>query len=223
GGTPVGGALRRLDGGHGLPGGLSGGTPGARPPRQQRPAARGPRPRTRRAVQGPRGPLIPGPDGLAGGANQDILPIRPPDQPVADPPGARESTMPSQLLDSLRSFVTTEVEEELAARLGAPGGVARRGLDAAFGSILAGLAALLPDSGSMRQVFGLVAGDAGDAAGTGRELLALVFGSRMDAVSEATARASGVRPDGARSLLAAAAPMVGDLLRRKVTEGRLDA
>ncbi len=128
--------------------------------------------------------------------------------------------MPSRLLDSLRSFVTPEVEAELAARLGAPGGVVRRGLDSAFGSNLAGLAALLPDSGSMRQVFELVTGDAG---ATGRELLALVFGSRMDAVSEATGRASGVGPDGARTLLVAAAPMVGDLLRRKVTEGGLDA
>jgi len=131
--------------------------------------------------------------------------------------------MPSQLLDSLRSLVTTDVGEELAARLGKPGDVARRGLDPAFGSILAGLVALLPDSGSMRQVFDLVTDESGGAAATGEALLAAVFGSRMDAVGEATGRASGMRPDAARTLLAAAAPMVVAVLRRKVAEEGLDA
>lgn len=131
--------------------------------------------------------------------------------------------MPSQLLDSLRSLVTTDVEAELAARLGEPGGAARRGLDSAFGSILAGLVALLPDSGSMRQVFDLVTDDPGTADFSGGKFLTAVFGSRVDAVGEATGRASGMRPDAARTLLAAAAPMVVAVLRRKVAEGALDA
>ena len=131
--------------------------------------------------------------------------------------------MPSQLLDSLRSLVTTDVEAELAARLGEPEDVARRGLDPAFGSILAGLVALLPDSGSMRQVFDLVTDVSGGTAATGEALLMAVFGSRMDAVGEATGRASGMRPDAARTLLAVAAPMVVAVLRRKVAEGGLDA
>jgi outer membrane protein OmpA-like peptidoglycan-associated protein len=131
--------------------------------------------------------------------------------------------MPSQLLESLRSLVTPEVEAGLAARLGAPGGVARRGLDAAYGSILAGLVALLPDSGSMRQVFELVADEPGGTAATGEALLSAAFGNRMDAVGEATGRASGLRPDAARALLAAAAPMVVAVLRRRVAEGGLDA
>ncbi len=131
--------------------------------------------------------------------------------------------MPSQLLESLRSLVTPDVEADLAARLGEPRDVARRGLDQAFGSILAGLVALLPDSASMRQVFDLVTGEAGGASAPGEELLRAVFGSRMDAVREATGRAAGVRPDAAHPLLATAATMAVALLRRKVTEGALDS
>lgn len=142
---------------------------------------------------------------------------------MAEFTGARESTMSSQLLDSLGPLVTTDLEEELAVRLGEPRDVARRGLEQAIGSILAGLVALLPDSGSMRQVFDLVTDETGGPGAPGEELLSAVFGSRMEAVREATGRAAGVRPDGAHTLLATAATMVVALLRRKVGEGALDA
>lgn len=131
--------------------------------------------------------------------------------------------MSSQLLDSLRSLVPAGAVEGLSARLGEPADGVRQGLDSSFGSILAGLVALLPDSGAMRQVFDLVMAEAGGAASPGEELLAAIFGSRIDAVGAVTARASGVRADSARPLLATAAPLVVAVLRRKVTEGGLDA
>jgi outer membrane protein OmpA-like peptidoglycan-associated protein len=131
--------------------------------------------------------------------------------------------MPSQLLDMLRSRVPAGAVEDLSARLGEPTDVARQGLDSAFGSILAGLVALLPDAGSMRQVFDVVTAERVGSGAPGEELLATIFGSRVDAVGEVTARATGVRPDGARTLLATAAPIVADLLRRRVTAEGLDA
>jgi outer membrane protein OmpA-like peptidoglycan-associated protein len=72
-------------------------------------------------------------------------------------------------------------------------------------------------------VFELVADEPGGTAATGEALLSAAFGNRMDAAGEATGRASGLRPDAARALLAAAAPMVVAVLRRRVAEGGLDA
>ncbi len=131
--------------------------------------------------------------------------------------------MPSQLLDSLRSLVLAGAAGGLTVRLGEPEEAVRRGLDTAFGSILTGLVALLPDSGSMRQVFSLVTDRSVGAEPRGARLLAATFGGRIGAVEEFVARASGVPPDGASPLLETAADLVVALLARKASEGGLDA
>lgn len=131
--------------------------------------------------------------------------------------------MSSQLLDSLRSLVPAAAGRELSARLGEPEDAIRRGLDAAAGSILAGLVALLPDSGSMRQVYDLLTDESGAADARGDGLLAAVFGGRSGAAGEVIARTSGVEPDSAHWLLATAAPLVAAALARQVRDGGLDA
>lgn len=139
------------------------------------------------------------------------------------------------LLDSLTSLATPAVGQ-IAQRLGEPDAAVSRGLEATFGSVLAGLATRSRDPGAVRQIFevltdratetmpdvqSLVSGLTGSAptSGIAGSLLTTLFGARTSSVGDLISRTAGFKnPSSGASLLGIAVPMVLGLVGRKVRD-----
>ena len=149
--------------------------------------------------------------------------------------------MTTSLLDSLGQVAGPDLAARAAAQLDEPVQNVSRGMQGAFASILLGLAARSGDPTAMRGALDFVTNPANDgrvldnpaslintlgpttpAASLGSQFQGHVFGNRGNAVRDAIAKSSGLRPNSVASLLSLAAPLVLAVLGKRVRDGGLD-
>ena len=135
--------------------------------------------------------------------------------------------MPSSLLDAVSQMVGRQRITEMAASMGEREDSVRRGMEAGSTALLSQIAARSRERGFMQRIFDLVQGTDGNLEATpygsmGNRVVGLAFGGNQSGVSEALARAVGVRSSAAANILEyAAAPAVIGALGSRVREGGL--
>ena len=144
----------------------------------------------------------------------------------------------SNLLDSLKDYITPELIGAAAKVLGENENGVSKAIGGFAPTILAGLLNKSSDTNAMSGIFNTLSnfdssilGNLGSLVGGGNlahndpkdasgQLLGSIFGSKMPAISNAIAAFSGVKHSSASSLLGLAGPMVMGLLSKKIsTEG----
>ena len=148
--------------------------------------------------------------------------------------------MSSSLVVGLTDIFKTQVLGPMASRSGETESSLLGGFEASVGTIIAGLASKMKQSGFARQAFDLISSpdnntrvsDAARDLGAGAmnqgtslssKFMSLVFGGEQSAIAEMISRAQGLRSSTAASLLGVAAPLLMGSLGQRVREGGLDA
>jgi OOP family OmpA-OmpF porin len=149
--------------------------------------------------------------------------------------------MSNSVILSLLNLLDRQAIGSMVMRTGESEGSVSRGLETTFAVVLAGMARKADDSGAMRQIFTLVTSaytgspsaaipGSVEPQGTptlalvdmGRRLLPLLFGSSQSSITEMIELVSGLSAGAGNRLMAAAAPVVLDVLGRRVHDERLD-
>ncbi len=147
----------------------------------------------------------------------------------------------TNLIDSIKDYVTPELLEHSAALLGENAGGVSKAVGALVPSILAGLLDKTGDSDAVEGIFqalgnfdsgaldhlgDLVGGgnlahnDPKDAAG---HLLGTVFGAKVPAITNAVAAFSGTKAASVSALLGMTGPLVMGVVRKKIKSDGLNA
>lgn len=138
--------------------------------------------------------------------------------------------MSSSLLDNVMSLLGPQVSGAVASQIGESSDVVQRGLEGGAAAILSGLASKVGNPGLISQIFGMLTGPQTSSALSGvianpagaltseasasplmelgNRFLALIFGSRTGAVTDAVAQYAGMSGGKAGALLSMAAPLV---------------
>jgi len=134
--------------------------------------------------------------------------------------------MSTNLLDSLKGYITPELISQASSMLGESESGVSKAVSAALPSLLGGLLNKSGDSNVMGSVMDLVTKSSGDsggilsnlggllgggdsaASGIGSNLLSLLFGNKLSGIADMIAGASGIKSSSASSLLGMAAPML---------------
>jgi outer membrane protein OmpA-like peptidoglycan-associated protein len=142
--------------------------------------------------------------------------------------------MAMDLVDLVKGYLTPEVIQEAATRVGESSSSTQKALAGIVPTLVGALTNMASTSDGAQHllrtleagpydgsVLNNVAGFLGDGVATqratsaGRDILASLFGAKTDGVSDLIARFAGVRMDSASSLLALAAPLVLHVLGRQ--------
>lgn len=149
--------------------------------------------------------------------------------------------MSSDLLDSLTRLLTPSFLDRVSVHFGESEGTVSKGLNAAFSTILGGLAAKAGSSEAFRPVVDFITDPANDPsvlddprqllsmapsapiARLGANFLNALFGLRLSSLGQAVAGLVGIRGASGSSLLSFAASLVLGLLGNRLRTGSLDA
>ena len=145
--------------------------------------------------------------------------------------------MSNSVVDSLVGLSTPQIVDSLAWRLDEPEGAVRKGLQGGSAAMLDAIACRATDSGFLERIFALVKSPANDltpssletarlnptAVGLGTKFMSQVFGSQQSNLTDIVARASGLRPSSAVSIMGMAAPLVLGMLRERAHDENLTA
>ncbi|MBS1801028.1 MAG: OmpA family protein [Acidobacteria bacterium] len=148
--------------------------------------------------------------------------------------------MSSSIIDSVMDFIGPQVSSALASQMGESSETIQRGLQGGAAAMLSGLVSKADEPGFIGQLFGMLtnpattgalsglvsnpasavtgAGAASPLGDLGGKFLALIFGSRMGAVTDAIGQFSGLGASKAGSLLSMGAPLVLGGLSRFVQD-----
>lgn len=145
------------------------------------------------------------------------------------------------LIETLGSLITPQILGSLAGRLGESEGAVQKGLQGGAVSLLSGLAGKATDTSFLTQILGLITsgGSSSDLLGglaslaggsanpgvadLGSKFLGMVLGGNQSMVTDAVARAAGLKSGSAPSILSMAAPLVMGLLSQRISSGGLNA
>lgn len=146
----------------------------------------------------------------------------------------------SNLLDSVKSYITPELVRQAANALGENETGIGKAISGLAPTILAGLLSKTHDSGAMAGVFSLISGakpsvldHLGDLIGGGNlahddpkdtagQLLGQVFGPKVPAITNAVSSFAGIKSTSTSSLLGMVGPMVMALLSKKISADGLN-
>ncbi|HXX69860.1 MAG TPA: DUF937 domain-containing protein [Polyangiaceae bacterium] len=147
--------------------------------------------------------------------------------------------MIENLMDTVRSQITSEAVEKASASTGESPENTRRAMNGAVPALFAGLAQSVSARGGAERILGAfgqggvsglvgrVTGSSGTespaAAGDGQGLMSKIFGERTGAVSHALAESSGIKNESATHVLSFVAPLVAGVVGKAISSRRLDA
>ena len=146
----------------------------------------------------------------------------------------------SNLLDSVREYITPQLIGQVSNTLGESETGVGRAISGLAPTILAGLLNKTGDSGAMGSIFNLIANfkpgvldQLGNLIGGGNlahndpkdvsgQLLGILFGSKVPAVTNAVSSFAGIKASSTSSLLGLAGPLVMGLLSQKINNDGLN-
>ncbi len=146
----------------------------------------------------------------------------------------------SNLLDSVKSYITPELVRQAANTLGENETGIGKAISGLAPTILAGLLGKTSDSGALSSIFNLISNTKpsildhlGDLVGGGNlahndpkdaagQLLGTLFGPKVPAMTNAVSSFAGVKPSSTSSLLGMVGPMVMALLSKKISSDGLN-
>jgi OOP family OmpA-OmpF porin len=145
--------------------------------------------------------------------------------------------MSSSLVIGLTDIFKSQVLAPFAARSGEAEVSVMRGFEASVGTMIAGLASKVRQSGFAPQVFDLINNPANDTGvldharsllgegqnvGLGSKLTSMLFGGKLSGITSTIGEVSGLRTGTAASLMSLSAPLLLGLLGKRVREGGMD-
>lgn len=118
--------------------------------------------------------------------------------------------MSTNLLDSLKGYITPELISQASARLGESEDGVSKAVSSSLPTLLGGLLSKTSDSSTMGGVMDLVTKFSQDSSDSGlnSSLLNMLFGNKLSGVTDLIANASGVKSASAGSILSMAVPML---------------
>ncbi len=146
----------------------------------------------------------------------------------------------SNLLDSVKSYITPELVRQAANALGENETGIGKAISGLAPTILAGLLGKTSDSGALGSIFNLISNTKpgildhlGDLVGGGNlahndpkdaagQLLGSLFGAKVPAITNAVSSFAGVKSSSTSSLLGMVGPMVMALLSKKISNDGLN-
>ncbi|WP_035350926.1 OmpA family protein [Edaphobacter aggregans] len=148
--------------------------------------------------------------------------------------------MADSIIESVMSLLGPQIASPLAAQMGESTDTVQRGLQGGAEAMLSGLAARADEPGFLGQIFGMITNPANTPAALtgltsnletasgasplsdlGGRFLSTVFGSRMDAVTDAVSQFSGLGAGKANTLLRVAATLVMGALCKYVRDNNM--
>lgn len=142
--------------------------------------------------------------------------------------------MTSSLVNGLTDVFKSQALGSFAANSGESESSVLRGFEATMGTMVAGLASKVGQTGGGRQILDLINNPANDerildnarglvdrqpSDGLGSNLTSMLFGSRLSAITDTIGSASGLRAGTAASLMNLGAPLLLGWLGRRVHQG----